>query len=167
MSAHKLTNGNCYLDSNTLVGKFTDVEFPDLKYKFTDFNSLGMLGDLELPSGFEKMTAKLKFNMFFVSEFTKATAPDRPVSLTFRGNQESYENGNTTSQNVTITLTGIGKNFPMGQFKKNTETNLDIEFAVYSAKVVVGGVTLMEYDVFTNTFKLNGRDINANWKLNT
>lgn len=167
MSAHKLTNGNCYLDGNTLVGKINDVEFPDLKYKFSDFNSLGMLGDMELPSGFDKMTAKVKFNMFFTSEFAKVTAPDRPVSLTFRGNQESFENGVKTSQNATITISGVGKNFPMGNFKKNTETNLDVEMAVYSAKVVVGGVTLMEYDVFSNTFKINGRDINADWKLNT
>jgi uncharacterized protein len=167
MAIHKLTNGNCYLDGSKLIGKVTEVDFPDLKYKMTDYKSLGMLGDVEIPSGFEKMEAKLKFHTFMYDDFVKATSFDKPVNITFRGNQEVHEAGAKIEYNVTIMLNGIAKNFPMGQFKQNEMTNLDLTFSIYSAKVIVSGVDLMEYDVFTNTYKIGGRDLNAAFKLNT
>ena len=162
----KLANGNVYSPNNRLAGRASEVDFGELPVNFSDYKGLGMLGDMEIPNGFGKIEAKVKFNTFFRDEM--GVSPTKATTLIFRGNSEGYEGqGKVSDTGIIITMTGVPKNFPLGSFKGNEMSNLELKYSVYSVKVTVGGQDLWEYDVMSNTFKVKGVDQNAAWKLNT
>lgn len=166
MSVFKLSNGNVYNDNKSLAGKAAEVDFGELPINFSDYKGLGLLGEMEIPNGFGKVEAKVKYNTFFVDQM--GISPTKPSTLIFRGNSEEYEQGEKIGDTgIIITMRGLIKNYPLGGFKANEQTNLEIKYAVYYFKVTVGGQDLLEYDVQTNTFKVKGIDTNASWKLNT
>jgi P2 family phage contractile tail tube protein len=168
MIAYKVTNGNVYLDGITLVGKFDELTLPDLAYKTTEYKTLGMLAEIELPSGFEKMEAEINFLSVFAAEFSKIADPTQPVNLTFRGNKEGYDSmSGRIESNVTITIRGIGKNFPLGGFKTNEMSNFKLKMTVWSISVSDGGVPVLRFDAMSNTFVLGGKDLSMGFKLNT
>jgi hypothetical protein len=168
MVAYKVTNGNVYLQGNKLVGKFSEISFPDIKYKMTDFTSLGMLSDIELPSGIEKLEAKIKFTAIFADEFNKLTDITTPASLIFRGNKEGFTgNIRSTEENITISITGIGKNIPLGGFKANQMTEFELVVAVWACKVTDAGKPVIEFDAFSNTLMVGGKNLTQGFQLNT
>lgn len=61
---NRLTNANIYVDGNNLLGRAAEINLPQLKAKMSSHPALGMQFEFELPSGFEKMEAKVKWNAF-------------------------------------------------------------------------------------------------------
>lgn len=170
MTVYKVTNGNVYLDGNKLVGKFEEITFPDVKYKMSDYTTLGMMADIELPNGIEKLEAKIKFSSIFAEEFKKLADISKPATLIFRGNKEGFEGNAVRSSetNLTIQISGIGKNIPLGGFKANEMGGgFELTMAVWSCTVTDNGQPVLEFDAFSNTFKVGGNDLTAKFKLNT
>lgn len=170
MIIYKVTNGNVYMDANKLAGKFEEITFPDLKYKMSDYTTLGMLADIELPSGIDKLECKIKFSSIFKEEFSKLTNIKKPATLIFRGNKEGFEGSGirATETNLTIKVTGIGKNIPLGGFKANDMgSGFELTMAIWSCEVIDNGQPLLSFDAFSNTLVIGGEDMTAGFKLNT
>ena len=167
MVAYKVTNGNVYLEGGKIAGKFTEITFPDFKYKMTDFKSLGMLSDIELPAGVEKLEVQIKFNSIFADEFNKLTDITKPCKLIFRGNKEGFtQAGRTTEENITIAVTGIGKNIPLGGFKANEMSEFTLIMSVWACSVTDSGKPVLSFDAFSNTLVVGGKDLTAGFRIN-
>lgn len=165
---YKVTNGNVYLEGGKLAGKFSEITFPDLQYKMSDFSGLGMMADLELPSGVEKMECSIKFNAIYADEFAKLCNLSKPANLIFRGNKEGFtQAGRSTETNITIAITGIAKNVPLGGFKANEMTELELKMTVWSCTVTDAGAPVLQFDAFSNTLVVGGQDMTAGFRINS
>ncbi len=69
----KVFNARVYIDSIDFIAKAEEVDLPKIKFKFADTKALGLYADSELPTGLDKMEARLKFNSVY-PEFIKLAA---------------------------------------------------------------------------------------------
>lgn len=164
----KITNANCYLNGQNLIGKVESIDLPDIKQKMVDFKPLGLLSEVELPSGFEKMEAKIKWFCFYLKEFLQISNFTIINNLTIRGNIESYNSlGRMEQKGAIITLNGLMKQLPLGQYKQNEIVNLETLMTVYAVSLIIDNTPILVIDVFTNTFKVGPLDLLSVFKQNS
>lgn len=163
----RVTNANLYLDGNSLLGKAEEVSLPEVKFKMSEHNGLGMIGDVELPSGIEKMEAKVKWNSFYEDVLLKVSNPFKPLSFQVRASRETYGSaGRSAEEPIVAYITGQPKSFPAGNFKKHDNVEAESTFTVTYYKLVVNSVEIVEIDVMSNIFKINGVDQLATYRAN-
>jgi P2 family phage contractile tail tube protein len=160
---NRLTNANVYVDGVNFLGRAEEVNLPDMKFKMSEHKALGMFGTFELPSGVEKLEAKIKWNSAYPDALRKSSDPFTAVQLQIRGSLETYVGGARTSQvPYVVYLTGTFKNAPTGNFKQHDNVELESMFNVTYMKQEIDGADIVEFDVMANIYKVDGVD-----KLNT
>lgn len=163
----KFTQANAYLNGQSLLGKVDEVDLGTLKQKMEEFKALGLQGVFEVPSGFEKMEAKVKFKSFDKVSFLQVANFTTVTNLTIRGNQEKYNSlGKTGNESVIVTLNGIWKEIPLGKYAQNEVSNLEASIAVWNVTITIGGVPLLVVDYLTNTFKVGALSLLDNVNKN-
>lgn len=164
---NKITNANAYLDGVTLIGKLDELELPSIKFKMQDFAALGLFSEIELPSGLEKMEAKLKWNAVYGDNF-KEESPLKSVSLTVKSNMKQHGAGGVLKDiPVTVTISGVFKEIPLGTFKSNEKMDgLQHVMSVYYVKLEEASKLIYEVDVFNNIIKFGSNDILSEFRLN-
>lgn len=166
ITVKRVTNANVYVDGNSLLGKSEEVSLPDVKYKTADHNGLGMIGDVEFFSGIEKMEAKIKWNSFYEDVLLKVANPFVPLSMQIRSSIETYGSAGRSEKPLVAYITGQSKNFPAGNFKKHDNVESESTFSVTYYKLVIDGKDIIEIDVLSNIYKVNGVDILAEYRAN-
>ncbi len=164
---NKITNGNAYLDGVTLIGKLEELEMPNIKFKMSDVAALGVFSEIELPSGLEKMEAKLKWNAIYGDNF-KSESPLTSVSLTVKSNMKQHGAGGALKDiPVTVTISGVFKEIPLGTLKGTEKIDgLEHKMTVYYVKLEEDGKQVYEVDVFNNILKFADKDILESFRLN-
>ena len=156
---NRITNANVYIDGNCLLGRVDEIKLPDISVKMTEHKALGMIGTIELPTGFDKMEGDIKWNSFYPEVFGKLADPFGTVQLQVRSSVDSYASQGRVSQVPLVTfLTVSFKKNPLGSYKQNDNAEFDSSFAAYYVKQVLDGVEVLELDVLANIYKVNGID---------
>lgn len=164
---NRLTNANVYIDGNNLLGRAEEIQLPMLKSKMSEHKALGLQFMFEVPSGFEKMEGKIKWNAFYQDVFTQLSNPYKSVKLQVRSSLETYEGGDRISEVACVCyLTVQSKSFPLGNYKQNDNTEFESEISVYYIKLEIDGVEMLEADAMANIFKVNGVDQFAAYRKN-
>lgn len=167
INVNRVTNANVYLDGGSCLGKAEEIDLPKIVAKMTEHKALGMMGALELPSGFEKLEARIKWNAVYADVMAKMGNPYDMHSLQCRGNIENYTaNGRTGQAAYVCFFRGQFKELPMGNFKQHDNVEMESRLAVTYAKVEIGGVSIVEFDTLANIYKVNGVDILATYRQN-
>lgn len=162
---NRMTNANVYIDGDNYVGKAEEVTCATIKYLFAEHKSLGMHGKFELPSGIDKMEAKIKWNAPYKIVMEKMADPFTPVSMQVRGMLESYSgNARTSTTAYVVHMRGTPKEMPGGVFKQNDNVEMESNFNVTYIKIVMDGVDIVEYDSIENIFKVKGVDKLADFR---
>lgn len=163
----RISQANVFIDGSTFLGRAIEVELPEAKFAMTEHKALGLFGVLDLPSGFEKMEAKLKMNGLY-ADFQKAAAnPFDTVNLQVRATQDAYSGaGRITQEPVTLFLIGAFKSLPMGTFKPNEPVDVTATLAVTYAKLEINGISIFEIDVFNNVYKIADVDLMDQYRAN-
>lgn len=165
---NKLTNANVYSEGNSLLGKVEEAEMPMIVQKMTAHNALGMLGDIELPSGVEKMEAKLKWASVYPDVMRQFANPFKALQLQLRGNLETYTpQGRTAELPYVVFLTATCKDLPVGNFKKHENVEIESNLNVTYCRVEIDGEPIVEFDAIANIYKVDGVDLAANYRNNT
>ena len=166
IQVNRLTNANVYNNGASLLGKVEEVTLPAIKSMSVDHKALGMVMPVELPSGFEKMTGKIKWNAVYPDLIKEFGSPYATKSIQIRGNLETYDStGRLSEVSVVAYLTLRFKDVlpPIG-LKQNDNPEMESEFSASYYKLEVDGVTLIEIDAFSNTFFVDGKDELANYR---
>ncbi|MDI6865757.1 phage major tail tube protein, partial [Thermodesulfovibrio yellowstonii] len=71
----KVFNARVYIDGIDFIAKAEEVDLPKVKFKFADTNALGLYMDSELPTGLDKLEARLKFNSIYPEFISLAADP--------------------------------------------------------------------------------------------
>ena len=164
---NRITNANAYLNGATLIGRLEEIEMPNIKLTTEDIKALGLFATIEMPTGLDKMEAKLKWNAIYQDNF-KAQSPIKSCSLTIKSNMKSQGSGGVLKDiAVTVTISGVFKEIPLGTIKGQEKMDgLTHVMTVYYVKLEVDGAQVYEIDVFNNIAKFGDVDILENFRLN-
>lgn len=164
---NRVTNANLYMNGNSLLGTSEQVDLPDLSVLETEHKALGMVGTIVLPTGFDKLEGKIKFNSYYQDVWLAFGNPFLPVSLQCRSSIDTYNSQGRISQVALVTfLTITMKKLPLGSFKPKDNADFQSEFTCTYVKQQVGGADVFELDVLANIFKVGGVDQLATYRLN-
>ncbi len=156
---NRVTNANIYVDGNCLLGKAEEITLPDITTVLSEHKALGMVGKIELPSGFEKMEGEIKWNSFYRDVWLKMNNPYSMVQLQVRSSVETYgAMGRMQQQPLVTFLSVMFKKNPMGTFKQNDNAEFSSSFACYYVKQQLAGEDMIELDALANIYKVGGVD---------
>jgi P2 family phage contractile tail tube protein len=168
LSIRKLENANIY-DSQlgSLLGRASEVELPNITAVMEDFEAMGMNAKLELPTGIDKMEAKIRWNSKYPEAEARYSSVYDAISLQVRSSSSIYEGGSRVQeQPVVIFLRGTPKNSTGGTFKQNAFEGKETDLNVTYYRLRINGFDLVEIDALNNIYKVNGVDKLANFRAN-
>lgn len=167
ISLNRVTNANIYLDGGSQLGKAEEIKLPDIVAKMVEHKALGMIGTIELPSGFDKMEGEIKWSSFYQDVMMKTANPFKFLSLQARCNVETYTGQGRTAEVPLVTfLTVAFKKNPLGSFKQHENADIPSAFACYYIKQTLNGQDIVEFDVLNNIYKVGGEDVLVNYRNN-
>lgn len=165
---NSITNGNAYLNGSKLAGKLEELELPAIKMKMEDISALGMFADTQIPVGMEKLEAKFKWNSIYPENW-KDEDPFKACRIIVKSDMIVNDaGGQTRHRPVTVTISGVFKEFPLGSIKPGAKQDgLEHLMAVSYVKVEVERDLIYEIDVYNNVFKQGRKDLLSSFKSNT
>ena len=90
IKVRKISNAAVHVNGTALMGTVMEVTIPEIKVTTSDFTSLGQLGKLELPTGFDKMEGSIKMNVIDPDNIEAFGNPFQQMNLMVRSNVEQY-----------------------------------------------------------------------------
>lgn len=167
VNVNRVTNANVYINGNSFLGKAEEIDLPKITAKMAEHKALGMAGSIELPAGFDKMEARIKWNSFYQDAMVLMANPYEVVSLQCRSSLETYTAAARTSEvPVVVFLKGQFKSVPTGNFKMHDNVEMESNLAVTYVKVEIDGQAVVEFDAIANMYKVNGQDILSQYRSN-
>lgn len=164
---NKCTNANVYLNGVSYMGRAEEISLPDVQPKMADHKALGMVGESELPSGLQKMSAKIKWNAIYPDVMKTTHNVFTSVRLMVRTSIETYEGGTRTSQQPAVVyLTGTWKKSGGLTFKPQDNVEIENELSVTAYKMEVAGQEIINVDIMANIWRVNGVDQLATYRAN-
>lgn len=167
IQVNRVTNANVYIDGNSLLGRAEEVKLPEVTAIMQSHKALGMVGQLELPAGFDKMEGEIKWNSFYPEVAAKTANPFKSVQLQVRSSIEVYgAQGRISEVSLVVFLTVQFKSNSMGSFKQHENAENTAKFTCTYIKQVIDGADVLELDVLANIYNVNGEDQLANYRSN-
>ena len=167
VQTNQITNANVYVNGNNMLGRASEVDAPKPMAKMLVYKALGLIGEFDLPAGFEKMEMRIKWNAFYQDVFAAFSDPYTPIKLQIRSSLEVWEGGERTAEKAcVIYATCQSKGFPLGNFKQQDNVELESNLSCSHCKMEIDGVEVLEVDFMNNIFKVNGQDKLAQYRAN-
>lgn len=167
LKTNKVTNAAIYLDGEGMLGRAEELTCPDVMPKMVDHKGLGMVSELELPSGLQKMVSKIKWNAIYPEVMKKTHNVYSSLRIQARANVESYVGNNRVAQvPAVIYMTVAPKKAGGLVFKPQENVEREDEFNVTSYKLEINGEEIIYVDVLANIWRVNGQDQLALYRVN-
>jgi len=164
---NRIVNANVYLNGNSMLGKVDECKLPDIKIIETEQKTLGMVGKIELPAGFDKLEGELKWNSFYADVWQAFANPWGFNTLMLRSSVDTYNSQGRVSQvPLVTTLTVASQVLPMGTYKQQDNAEFQGNFTATYIKQTMDGKDILELDILANVFKVNGIDQLALYRVN-
>jgi len=154
-----ITNANIYVAGNNLAGRAASIKLPDIQPILNERKALGMIGQIQLPSGFQKLEGEVDWNSFYPDVFALVGNPFKSVQLMARSSIERYDStGRIADTPMVTTMTVMFTKNPLGQYKQQENAEFSSGFSATAVKQVVDGQTILEVDFFANIYRVNGTE---------
>lgn len=153
----KLKLMNVFQDGDNYLGQATEVTLPKIAIKGEDYRAGGMIGDVVIDLGLEKLEAEIKFGGFMVEmrQFFGAAKIDA-VPLRYAGSYQRDDTGEV--QSVEVVMRGRYTEIDGGNSKSGDDTEETYKAALTYYKLTVDGKELIEVDLLNTVYKVNGED---------
>ncbi len=153
----KLKLMNVFVNGTSYLGQATEVTLPKISMKTEDYRAGGMMGDVAINMGIEKLEMEIKFGGF-MSEIHKmfGNAKIDGVPLRFAGAYQREDTGEVDA--VEIVVRGRITEIDGGSSKVGDNTEETIKFALTYYKEDMAGSNNMEIDLINNVFVVAGDD---------
>lgn len=167
VNVNRMTNANVYINGASFLGKAEEIDLPKISAKMAEHKALGMQGAIELPAGFDKMEARIKWNSMYPDVMSLMANPYKVHALQCRSSMEVYTAaGRASQQPVVCFMRGQFKEIPTGNFKQHDNVELESRLTVTYVRLEINGVPKIEFDVLANIYKVDGVDILGQYKAN-
>lgn len=164
---NQLKNANVYIDGNSYLARAEEIDLPAVKTKSADIKGLGLMGEAKLPTGYEPMECKIKFNGMYPSVMAIVADIQNAHTVIARASLEVWEaNGISQQLPVKAEMRGFFTETPSGKLKGRENAEQDTTMSVHYYKLTVDDEDVIEFDVFNNILKIDGKDQLENYRAN-
>lgn len=160
----KVYNARVYIDGIDFIAKAEEVDLPKVKFKFADTKALGLYADSELPTGLDKLEARLKFNSTYPEFIALAADPFTTRTIIIRAPFQVWtQHGVAKTAPLKAELRGFFKEWDSGKFKKADSTEAEATITCIYYKLEIDDKEVIEIDTINNIYKIEGKDILQNY----
>ena len=163
MLPRTLKNFNVFVDTHSWAGVAESVTIPKITKKTEDFRGAGMIGDVSLSMGYEKLEGEVVYAGFDVKQYRQlgvCGTSDLPVR--FVGMYQRQDN--CTSQIVEIYTRGQAIELDPGDSKNGEKTEIKMSYNYTYYRMEVDGVVEVELDFINGVERFGETDIAKNIK---
>ena len=163
MLPRTLKNFNVFVDTHSWAGVAESVTIPKITKKTEDFRGAGMIGDVALSMGYEKLEGEVVYAGFDVKQYRQlgvCGTSDLPVR--FVGMYQRQDN--CTSQIVEIYTRGQAIELDPGDSKNGEKTEIKMSYNYTYYRMEVDGVVEVELDFINGVERFGETDIAKNIK---
>ena len=158
-SKYFLANSNLFINGGDTTGMIKMFEIDAFKAKMEKYESLGMLVDKEVPTGFEQLAGKMEFAGPAPDFFNQNAFPWEMTGFTILGvmADKSLAGANANKQfkaELSIRPTEIG----LGKYENQKLTSFERGFMIDKITIYMGGVEQIAVDAENNIYRINGVD---------
>ena len=158
MLPRTLKNFNVFVDTHSWAGVAESVTIPKITKKTEDFRGAGMIGDVSLAMGYEKLEGEVVYAGFDVKQYRQlgvCGTSDLPVR--FVGMYQRQDN--CTSQIVEIYTRGQAIELDPGDSKNGEKTEIKMSYNYTYYRMEVDGVVEVELDFINGTERFGETDV--------
>ena len=167
IAVHRATNANVYLNGNSLLGKASEVNLPQLKTLLSEHVALGLFGKMEFPTGLDKMEASFKWTSYYADVMAATFNPYAVQEVQVRTSIDQYGATGRIGQLPGICfIRGQFKDPSLGNFKQHDNVETDSKMTVWAVRFEIGGKPVLEIDVMANIYKVLDEDILQTYRQN-
>lgn len=154
---HKLKVFNVFNDGDSYIGQTTEVALPKLAIKAEAYRSGGMIGEVDIDLGLEKMEMEHTYGgpvrqIFNQFGLTKTAG----VLLRFMG---SYQRDDTAEIDAYEVVTrGRHIEIDMGSAKAGDDTTFKVKTSISYFKLTINNEVVIEIDMENMIYVVNGED---------
>lgn len=153
----KLKNFNVFADGDNWMGLVGEVQLPKLAKKVEQWRGGGMLSELDIEMGLEKMEVELKLGGLVVKAMRMfGQIGVAGAMLRFRGAYQ--EDGVGTVQPAELVMRGMVTEVDPGSAKVGDNTEWPMKATLSYIKWTIGGRTEVEIDVLNCIMMIDGID---------
>ena len=163
---NKLSNGNIYLNGVSHFGAFKDVTTPELKAVQVDHNSLGMIGKIEFPVGFDKLNLKISWNGPYPEALIANSDIYNTAYLQIRGNVQIWDALGKTDTPIIIEVTGRFTGTPSFAIKPMDNAEPETEFTCQTYRLIQNAIEIVYVNFITQEYRVLGIDKTAEYRAN-
>lgn len=164
---NSLSNANIYLNGVGLLGRAAECKVPQPKRLMTDYKGLGMIGRVELPTGFDKMESTIKWSSFDPTTIAAMAAITGIQLFSALGDLQTLTSGGQIAEApVIFNFSGVVKDMGDVDFKSQELVEFTTTLTIYHVELYVAGVQLYLFDAFSNQYVVNGVDQLATYRAN-
>ena len=163
MLPRTLKNFNVFVDTHSWAGVAESVTIPKITKKTEDFRGAGMIGDVALSMGYEKLEGEVVYAGFDVKQYRQlgvCGTSDLPVR--FVGMYQRQDN--CTSQIVEIYTRGQAIELDPGDSKNGEKTEIKMSYNYTYYRMEVDGVVEVELDFINGVERFGETDVAKNIK---
>lgn len=158
MLPRTLKNFNVFVNTYSWAGVAESVTIPKITKKTEDYRGAGMIGDIALSMGYEKLEGEVVYAGFDVKQYRQlgvCGTSDLPVR--FVGVYERQDN--CTSQTVEIYTRGQAIELDPGESKNGEKTEIKMSYNFTYYRMEVDGVVEVELDFVNGTERFGSSNI--------
>ena len=163
MLPRTLNNFNVFVDTHSWAGVAESVTIPKITKKTEDFRGAGMIGDVSLSMGYEKLEGEVVYAGFDVKQYRQlgvCGTSDLPVR--YVGMYERQDN--CTTQIVEIYTRGQAIELDPGDSKNGEKTEIKMSYNYTYYRMEVDGVVEVELDFINGVERFGETDVAKNIK---
>jgi len=158
MLPRTLKNFNVFVDTHSWAGVAESVTIPKITKKTEDFRAAGMIGDIALALGYEKLEGEVVYAGFDVKQYRQlgvCGTSDLPVR--YVGMYERQDN--CTKQIVEIYTRGQAIELDPGDSKNGEKTEIKMSYNYTYYRMEVDGVVEVELDFINGVERFGETDL--------
>ena len=156
---------NLIVDGQGYLGKLENAKLPDLKQKVEEWRGGGMLGDIEVTVGFEKMAMPFKLGGIEPGLFKLWGLQNNAVkAFQVLGHAVAEDTGETMS--IDAYIRGKLADVETDEFKPGSQGMSSYEVKIHYYRLRVNDEELIEYDPINLVLKIGGVDQLASMRAN-
>ena len=158
MLPRTLKNFNVFVDTHSWAGVAESVTIPKITKKTDDYRGAGMIGDIALSMGYEKLEGEVVYAGFDVKQYRQlAVCGTSDLPVRFVGLYERQDN--CTTQNIEIYMRGQALELDPGDSKNGERTEIKMSYNFTYYRMEVDGVVQVELDFIKGIERFGDSDI--------
>ncbi|KAE9535295.1 phage major tail tube protein [Ursidibacter arcticus] len=148
---------NVFNNGVSFLGVAEEVELPKLTMKIEDYRAGGMIGEVGINLGLEKLELTHKYAGIVPELFTGFASETIDSELIrFAGAYQKDDTGDVAA--VEVLMRGRHTELDGGNSKAGEKTESSIKSALTYYKLSVDGKEIVEIDLINSVFKVDGKD---------